>query len=396
MAGVLTLPDVDGGFEVGLSAGTDVSLAESAKLPIMVDAEFGIALSEAACWGLHHLGDRTETEENKLFINGIIFLMTRGLIRLKSEVGANETVFDGDCKVHTGASHYSADRKAMVQGVYDKGRMQNAGIFIIASKVSWWLMNHHTGTGGPGSPVQGYLGKVLAAKGFPNPSEALIRYIHQLGHYASTRHVLFLGGVPGILPTRPAHNISTTTDPIQLGSDVHKRLESLPAGTHRLAVAYAAAYSMFKSPIGKFVPDVEDFANLPALVARVTANRAAYHVGAQYLTGRQREAYDDNDNERVLGRLGAYIWVYRRNSTLARSPHLAESKIESYEDYDGTWKSWLVDIRATKGLIPKEAAAAMIHRPGANIDHIKAAFALAPAAEAEPQPGPSGAQGRGE
>jgi hypothetical protein len=78
---------------------------------------------------------------------------------------------------------------------------------------------------------------------------------------------------------------------------------------------------------------------------------AKYHVGALYLCGTQDASYDDNQFEGFIGRLGVYIQALAPRSTLARSPHFTESKIESASDYDPNWRQVLQQIQRNRELI---------------------------------------------
>lgn len=53
---------------------------------------------------------------------------------------------------------------------------------------------------------------------------------------------------------------------------------------------------------------------------------------ASYLTGESRPDYADADMNNYLGRLGTFINTLYRNSILAKSPHLAVVRVESYDD----------------------------------------------------------------
>jgi len=119
----------------------------------------------------------------------------------------------------------------------------------------------------------------------------------------------------------------------------------MPAGTHRLAVCYEAAKRMLKSPLARYCPGANELASLAPARAAVLNARAKHHVGASYLTGLPRAQYNDTDFSNFIGRLGTFIREMAPRSTLAQSPHLTVSSIESSEDYDATWKNVLLQYK---------------------------------------------------
>lgn len=122
----------------------------------------------------------------------------------------------------------------------------------------------------------------------------------------------------------------------------------MPAGTHRLTIAYEAAKRLVRSIYVAYCPGIEDFGVLPQLRNSVLAAPARYLIGASYLTGEPRADYFDTDNNALLGRLGTFITTLYKQSTLAKSPHLTAARIESYDDYDADFKASLGRIQAAQ------------------------------------------------
>ena len=75
------------------------------------------------------------------------------------------------------------------------------------------------------------------------------------------------------------------------------------------------------------------------------AATATYHIGASFLTGQPRTNYSDTDMESNLGRLGGIVRAVYPNSTLARSPHFNQHRVQSYEDYNPEWVNFLNQIK---------------------------------------------------
>ena len=82
-------------------------------------------------------------------------------------------------------------------------------------------------------------------------------------------------------------------------------------------------------------------------VALVKASPASYHIGAKYLTGNARADYNDK-YDLVLGRLGTFARVNYKSSTLVKSPHLSEMKVQSYLDFDPVFKKQLNHLKQNR------------------------------------------------
>ncbi|CAH0395186.1 unnamed protein product [Bemisia tabaci] len=85
------------------------------------------------------------------------------------------------------------------------------------------------------------------------------------------------------------------------------RFTGLPADTHRIGAAFEAASRLMKSSLAALCPSPRDFISIPPIVRAITANRAGHHIGAAYLTGQPRVAYNDSDSEQSANRAGHHI-----------------------------------------------------------------------------------------
>lgn len=97
---------------------------------------------------------------------------------------------------------------------------------------------------------------------------------------------------------------------------------------------------------------------LSSIRQRVLGNPVRYHIGASYLTEEPRINYQDTDMNHFLGRLGTFINVLYKQSTLAKLPHLAIAKVESYDNYDADFKAILGRVQtaqaAARGRLAEE------------------------------------------
>ncbi len=126
-------------------------------------------------------------------------------------------------------------------------------------------------------------------------------------------------------------------------SDVQLRIKSLPAGTHRHAIAYEAMRKLSKHSALSFCPGLSEFVDVAKCHAEAEQCPAKYHGGGKYLTGKST-TFADMDACRVLGRLGTFVEVFFSKSSLYNSPHLSfndgtklVSKAPTYDDIDSTW-----------------------------------------------------------
>lgn len=108
-----------------------------------------------------------------------------------------------------------------------------------------------------------------------------------------------------------------------VSEDVKLRARSAPAGTHRHVVAKAALKLLMRHPLRLVVPDLASFVKVAR--ANIQTSPASLHIGVKYLTGKDR-VFDDAEADMALGWLGTFVTKCYGKSTLAKSPHMAESK----------------------------------------------------------------------
>lgn len=365
MSITINLPTINGALEAGLAVGTDVSLADDAKLPICSAASLGDAVKQAAVWAYTKFAGSPQ-EVLEMYVSGAAICIQGALCRM---IGVS---LDGDWK-EAGANIAGLSVPADVgpiQAMISSTNYQRALTIIVATRANWWLTNHHTGQG----ECQGYTRKVLVSFFGQGFTKAHVDMAHTIGHWASTIHVLGLADITGLRAVGgPLH---PNPIPISLSTDAKMRFTSMPAGTHRLVIAYEAAKRLVKSPIAAYCPEVEAFATIPATRSTVLARLSAHHIGASYLTGAPRADYADTSNEIFLGRLGTYIQALFPRSTLAASPHISKQKVESYEDYSAEWANILQQFKTLAITSGNAAIQALTQatQAGADITNVRAAF----------------------
>lgn len=233
----------------------------------------------------------------------------------------------------------TAERIKFIEQAIAKPELQKAASIIVGTKINWFKENHHTGQGKNGGA---FTKKVIQAMLNTPATEQIIKFVHRLGHWASTRSVLRQIGIKHILETTPVFNGECTLAPTD---DIGLRMKAAPAGTARMAVSYNLAKKMLAHPASVFLPNTTKLDDLPTVYAKVIDAPAKYHFGAAYLCG-AREKYDDQDYEPCLGRTGTFGNTFYPASTLMKSPHAAA--YQNASDYDQEFESQLKAFKADR------------------------------------------------
>jgi len=337
------LPDFNGCYEAGVAIGVDPALGEDEKLrvqrPVGRSVKESLGLTLRWVWARFVEDKQLPDEIRDLIMYSVYAGLMSGMISF-----GDGDVIEADLTTQH-AEPNGAD--AYFQPGISKDKITTALTVAVATKAAFWLTNHHLGgdTGRLGS----YVGKVVALK-MPKVSlnnDKLVEAVHTVGHWYSTKSVLAVAEVKGVAAAAPAivDRIS-----LKLSSDAILRFRSLPAGTHRLGVAYEAAKLLIRSRLLIVCPSPGDFQGLSGRYKEIISNGAGYHIGAQYLTGKERVTYDDSENDMVLGRLGTFVTIMMSKSTLAQSPHLKEARLQSYPDFDADFQAALqaIKLQSTK------------------------------------------------
>jgi hypothetical protein len=96
------------------------------------------------------------------------------------------------------------------------------------------------------------------------------------GHWSGTKAVLSDFGVLGIKEPNAGRLLDRQS--VGASSDVKLRVQSLPAGTHRHAVANECMRKLSKHAALSFCSGVADFCDIANAHADVLASPAKYHV----------------------------------------------------------------------------------------------------------------------
>jgi len=322
------LPSINGAFEIGIAAGADPSIADNHKLVFQADdVSLHSTAVNSAVWALKTFtGPRQGMYVTCAYCAVYFGLLARG---------------DGDWL--NSASPITIDPAdiAAIKPHINQDRARVALSVMIATKINWWVMNHHTGTGS----LQGYSRKVaitLLGADTTTMSDTAT-FMHTVGHWCSTKMVLVkLKMVPDTVIKVQTGDYDGQD--LHVSMDITVRLKSLPAGTHKHGVAEGLMKRLLVHPMAKYSSVIAVAGQIADSLDMVRRKPYAYHIGARYLTGIDREVFNDSDAENFLGRLGTFASVFDEKSTLFKSPHVKD-KFMNYEDYD---ESYLQLCRSVK------------------------------------------------
>jgi hypothetical protein len=185
---------------------------------------------------------------------------------------------------------------------------------VFATKVSWWLTNHHVGQ--KKGEIKSFTGKVFRALEFQVEEAEARTTIWASGKWCSTTGILRSAGIKGLI--RPVKDVPW--NPINMGhsEDISMRIASYPAGVAK-TTTYAQIYShAARSAYGVLVPAVVNIKDVRDDMVRIKADPARYHMGSQFLTGKARleaEHFSESDMENLSG----YIHAVAPTSKLAQA-----------------------------------------------------------------------------
>jgi len=325
------IPEVNGAYEVGLATGVDASLSDSDKICVPhMAANAHVAAVGAAAWAFNKFtgADRCD------YVAAAYAVVKYGLVSPDS----------GDSRLGTTASSVALASGDAFQSFISEATIKRALLMVVATKVNWWTMNHHTGSGS----IQGFARKTaFAVLGATDATLLdLSRCMYVVGHWCSTRRVLSAIGIPGVKVDRLYIKDQVST--FLVSEDVKVRLRSMPAGTHKHAIVYAIAKRMAGNIMAEYSPVLSECEPILDMYHVISMDAANYHIGSLYLTGYKDQSFSDAAADVVLGRCATFIMSFYPNSTIAASPHISKaaassrsriSKASDYEDFDDSYQA---------------------------------------------------------
>lgn len=333
--GNIKLPEINGDYEVGIAASSEALLTRENQLQVFVMGNMEDTCLATCYYLAHQLKVQNIPERFRPTMIAAVYMGLQtgciaGTIQTDNR-GAQLPHLKPDGGWFYGIANSWAndivvpETTKVFQAGLDEAILTASTTLALATKVNWYRENHHVGQNREHGGT--YVRKVLNQSFAEWDKAAAMTIAHRIGHWYSTRSVLHNMGLRGVTAVTPVVPHTAQLSPMR---DVIVRIQSTPAGTARLAVVCAMLDRMLLSPSGAMCPGLNDFVGLKAKLAAVRANPARYHIGAGYLCG-NRENFQDEDHERLLGRTGTWGSVQMPESTLMKSPHL--SSYESKEDF---------------------------------------------------------------
>lgn len=349
-------------LEVGIAACTDPSLGNPDKLrlygpPIrVVDYEFvteqeysGILMdidvraSASAYWAWKHFAAVSPPVLRDYYTMCAFIAVKTGI----ATRGDGDTLYV-ECK-EIKDYHLSAEGRDAVQDILKRDSNINKKCIdlMIATKVNWWEMNHHTGQG----TLQGYTAEFAAnvLKVEYAYAAAYTTMINTCGRWCSTKIVMRLLGKDKVLQV--PNFKSPKMDIIVPSDDVKIRIKRAPAGCRRHAIAYAGMNKLINHPVGRFTDIYESAKEICATYNSIAEAPETYHFRSAYLTGVKHMNFEDRTAECILGRLGTFLKCFFENNYLMKSPHLKKGNrdvFKEYDDYDAEFEAVCIAYKRMK------------------------------------------------
>lgn len=144
--------------------------------------------------------------------------------------------------------------KATFREICSLPRFKDAITLIAVTKLNWWQTNHHVGQ--LMKEPQGYAKKVWLSNFLTQNLQGNFasHTMHTIGHWCCTINILG-GGFAHIPGIRDAGQ--STSYPICYfgpSEDAKKRLDSFPAGTHKIVIIRTAFHQFENKPYMKYIP----------------------------------------------------------------------------------------------------------------------------------------------
>lgn len=330
-ADLLNINVENGELIVGISTGIDAALKESEKLRVKANCGNWRELIEFA---LSHIPVNENELIETLICSGVCAIFLYGAVNVKSiDVRVINNMTPGT-------------HKHVID--LDVIRVRNAMSVICATKINFFTTNHHTGQGKmTGYPLKVFNSLYNTQLEIDITSE-ITKTIHMIGHWADTRFILNKFGITGIRQTETLKGRFN----LKLSEEFKLRSSVMPAGTAGLALCYAIVKRLKNTRLKYAIEDVTIFERIHKAYHIVMENRAAYHMSARYLTGRDKLEYNDNEFTNLLGLLGSFINNIYPSSSICKSPKIKKGErliYKEYEEYSEAFEALCVSVKKAIG-----------------------------------------------
>jgi hypothetical protein len=347
----------------------------------MVKSVFWILIHFTAAATIAHLGPRysARTEVNILVATAAYAAVRSGLVYTRFGPG-DHLGREGSDFVRVPTANITQAQVELAEALIDINRVSTVTTLALATKLNYWLTNHHVGQGVWAS----YTLKVVKAIVPELVNDAFKRELHMFCHWFGTHGSLRLFQILTPVCINPLFRDPKT--PV-MSEDFIVRNDTFPAGTAKITIVDAAlrktristlwaacpnlllltesvawvntpkaavtAFRQSAHQVGALVPYVRhtnaDEPDEAELFTRNMANcdpRVKYHIGADFLAG-TKVAHNVSDG---TGLIGPVFYYTKKKSTITASPHITRMEggvsAPAYEGSDSYDDAWDAAIRA--------------------------------------------------
>jgi hypothetical protein len=241
----------------------------------------------------------------------------------------------------------------------DDSKVAAVSTMIIATKLNFWLTNHHTGAGG----MDAYPRKVFNAVFNREPTGIDITEVHKWGHWFSTHYSMHILGIATGVDFAHRYRVDDTYV-ITLADDMKIRQSSLPAGQAKHYIVYetfkkfcrhkgwllltgeqAAAITIASNEVRALLREVADEDDKASRLGldvfqRDQDPRVRYHCGSSYLGNTKAESFSSAEQ---TGLIGSFLNNFMPSCTLAKSPMIKKNEgkelvYQNSESYDHVYE----------------------------------------------------------
>lgn len=168
---------------------------------------------------------------------------------------------------------------------------------LIATKINFWHMNHHVGSG-TGSP---FISKVIETTLTEAASAEWVSVLHTIGHWASTHVILNLVGIHTAIDIEPFFQVSIANRvQVHITDDFKQRTVGMPAGIARHALCHAFVKKYGASSPLLFLPKADLLQacceEVEALMAATEDFKRRHILGGELDPIEEEEGGDDSDD----------------------------------------------------------------------------------------------------
>jgi hypothetical protein len=226
-------------------------------------------------------------------------------------------------------THVTNAAKAELAGKVTPAQMSKVATLAVASKVCWWIANHHVGQGGILKYMEKAIMLVFELKTAQEVTADHKTFAHAIGHWYSTGGILRALGIEGIHVAHSMHDGFK----LKATRDMQLRLSSGPAGTGATTSYSAIVKRAARSAYSALMPASVGYVRAALFTENGNHNQVKFHVGRGFLECSNNACDTSHEiEEDAQLALSAYIHAIMPNSTLAGSKTIMKANDITSED----------------------------------------------------------------